>query len=66
MLDIILDFINMFIVGFGYGTMNFIAFWVWTALIIYMYEKRHQAKIKTSIRVEAQDVKDIQEEKTEK
>lgn len=66
MLDIILNFIEMLVVAFGYGTINYFTFLFWTALIVYMYEKANKAKIKTSIKVELEDVKDIQEEKTEK
>lgn len=56
----------MLVVAFGYGTINYFTFLFWTALIVYMYEKANKAKIKTSIKVESEDVKDIQEEKTEK
>lgn len=61
MLDIILHFIETLIVAFGYGTINYFTFLFWTALIVYMYERANKAKIKTSIKVETEDVKDIQE-----
>lgn len=65
MLDFILNFIETIVVLFGYGTVNYFTFLFWSVILLYSLEKFYKTKINASIKVKSEDVKDIQEEKTE-